>query len=201
MSSKDLASVRLNLGGSAGSVVEVNGVNYANSVAGVDVQASGWGPPKVSLSLVTHEVVVDGEAKVTVPDETHAALVALGWTPPPAADAARAHELASTLLANPIYRQTADLAETRGLVLGGEVEIEESADFTQDVVRVRFTADLIPADSLKLRAEQAEHLLPESIRQELAEAAVGTGYVTSGRAAAEQALQNPTTATGGAETS
>lgn len=144
MSSKDLANVRLSLDG-ARNMVEVNGTDITNGILAVDVHTEGMDVPRVTLSLLTGEVEIDGEVRVTVPEKTHAALVALGWTPPPADEAARAHELAARLLANPIYRQVADLAEQRGLAVdGGEFVIEESDVFDKDVVRVRFTCFLVP---------------------------------------------------------
>jgi hypothetical protein len=159
MSSKDLANVRLNLGGTAGSVVEINGVNYANSVAGVDVQASGWGPPKVTLSLVTHEVVVDGEAQVVIPEKTRDALLALGWSAPATPEEKSARDLVAKVSTLPIYQQIVEMAETRGLVLGGgSFEVEESDAFDRDVVRVRFTCDLAPPVSLKAPVEWAAEL-------------------------------------------
>ncbi|MFI6443814.1 hypothetical protein [Kitasatospora sp. NPDC050543] len=39
--------------------------------------------PTLTVDLVLREAEVDGEVLLTVPQATAAALVALGWTPPP----------------------------------------------------------------------------------------------------------------------
>lgn len=162
MSINSTANVRLDLNsGKRAGVVEVNGTNLANAVTAVAVTAGAMDTPVVSLTLLTHEVMVDGGARVTIPEETHAALVVLGWTPPPADEAAQAHELAVRLLANPIYHQITGLAEKRGLSIGGgEIQIEESDAFGKDTLRVRLICDLVPVKTpAEWAAEQGVHVM------------------------------------------
>jgi hypothetical protein len=73
--------VRLFLGDGAAASVEVNGVNVANAVMSLDLHAQPL-DRELTLHVRVDEVVVDGESAVVVPQETHDALVALGWTPP-----------------------------------------------------------------------------------------------------------------------
>ena len=81
MSTKDFSDVRVNLANGCG-VVEIDGVKVSDSVIVVDVCAEAGKPAKVILSLLVHELMVDGEAPVTIPQKTQDALLALGWTAP-----------------------------------------------------------------------------------------------------------------------
>ena len=157
MSTKDLANVRLNLGAMRG-MVEVNGQSLTNAVTAVAVTADVKDVPVVSLTLLTHDVTVDGEARVTIPDETHAALTALGWTPPPTDEAKRARDVAALLVANPIYVELAQQADERGLECRAvQIELDDQYLFQRDGVKVRVTFDLLPAEAeaLKTPAEWA----------------------------------------------
>ncbi|OUC99330.1 hypothetical protein [Streptosporangium minutum] len=67
--------------GFLGSTVEVDGQKLTG-IRALDLHTAVNELPTITLDLIIREVDVDGEAIVTVPDKTHAALVALGWTPP-----------------------------------------------------------------------------------------------------------------------
>ncbi|MER7363587.1 hypothetical protein [Nonomuraea wenchangensis] len=67
--------------GFLGSEIEINGVRIPH-VRNVHLDAEPHNLPALTLDFVLREVEVDGEMVVTVPEKTHAALVALGWTPP-----------------------------------------------------------------------------------------------------------------------
>lgn len=64
-----------------GNPVEVDGQKIPG-VRGFHVAAAVNEKPRLVLDILMHEVEVDGQMTVTVPDRTKAALSALGWTPP-----------------------------------------------------------------------------------------------------------------------
>lgn len=49
---------------------------------GLTIEHAAGGLPRLTLHLALGEVRVKGKAVVTVSEETAAALVAIGWTPP-----------------------------------------------------------------------------------------------------------------------
>lgn len=66
----------------AGRVV-VNGVDLSRAARGITLEAEVGCRPVLHLELVLHDVSTVAETRILIPDETAAALVALGWTPPP----------------------------------------------------------------------------------------------------------------------
>lgn len=67
--------------GGTGSFVELDGQRLPG-VRGVTLTHKVRRTPTITVDLVMHEIEVDGEMTVTVPDKTREALIALGWTPP-----------------------------------------------------------------------------------------------------------------------
>jgi hypothetical protein len=69
---------------SSGQTAEMtlNGLDVSKAVTGYSIQQSAGEAPRVHIQL---RVLPDfeGAADVSIPDETRAALVALGWTAPP----------------------------------------------------------------------------------------------------------------------
>ena len=62
--------------------IEIDGQRLPG-VTGLQLAASvDDGVPRLTVDLNMHEVEIDGEMAVRVPERTAAALVALGWTPP-----------------------------------------------------------------------------------------------------------------------
>lgn len=62
--------------------VEINGVDVANCVLGLDLTADGQGNRVLTLRLPFDELKLEHCTKLSVPEWTHPVLVALGWTPP-----------------------------------------------------------------------------------------------------------------------
>lgn len=75
----DTASIRLAPGKAA---VQVNGT-VLHGVTALRVEGAVDRVPSLVLELPLWEVEVEGGVEVEVPPETRAALVLLGWTPPP----------------------------------------------------------------------------------------------------------------------
>lgn len=64
--------------------IEVDGANISHACRGYTLEAKVGHRPQLTVDLVLHiGGEVGGEAEVFIPAQTHAALVALGWTPPP----------------------------------------------------------------------------------------------------------------------
>ena len=87
---------RIRVDALGGGTIEVGGHDISNAVRGFTLTSEVGHMPGILLDLLvfTGETEVEGDVKVHVPDETAAALVTLGWTPPPRlvkvdADAAR----------------------------------------------------------------------------------------------------------------
>ncbi|MFF6836019.1 hypothetical protein ACFY84_29940 [Streptomyces sp. NPDC012438] len=76
-------TVRIALGGPGRGTVEVGGADISHAVRAVHFDAVAGALPKVELELSVHDVSTQAEAQVYVPEETEAALIAMGWTPPP----------------------------------------------------------------------------------------------------------------------
>lgn len=74
------ARIKLTPGG-IDSEVEIDG-HRLTGITGVIIGAHVNEMPAMSLDLLVHEIEVDGEMVVTVPDKTRSSLIALGWTPP-----------------------------------------------------------------------------------------------------------------------
>lgn len=73
--------IRLTMGAGRG-CLEVGGVDLSNSARAVDLHFKAGGLPEVTVVLSVLEGEIEGEASVRLPEETRAALIALGWTPP-----------------------------------------------------------------------------------------------------------------------
>lgn len=82
----DQRTTRLQFNGAAGGTVEIDGTDISHTVQDVTLTARPGQLPTLRLDLVVYTAEVDGEAVVSVPEETAAALVALGWTPPSEGD-------------------------------------------------------------------------------------------------------------------
>lgn len=67
--------------GAGASSIEVDGQRLYG-VIGLELKSDPNSLPVLTLDIRLHEVDVDGEMTVQVPENTRAALVALGWTPP-----------------------------------------------------------------------------------------------------------------------
>ena len=62
--------------------IEIDGQRLPG-VTGLQLAASvDDGVPRLTVDLNMHEVEVDGDMVVQVPEQAAAALIALGWTPP-----------------------------------------------------------------------------------------------------------------------
>ncbi|WP_432116618.1 hypothetical protein [Streptomyces sp. S1] len=75
-------TVRITLDGRGHGKVEVGGVDISNAVRAVRFNSAAGELPTVELRLGVYDVSTQAEAQVYVPEETEAALVAMGWTPP-----------------------------------------------------------------------------------------------------------------------
>lgn len=81
---RDNRTVRLRIGEGRGQI-EVGGRDIANSVTALrlDVRAAAGGVEKtLTLDLDVDRIEVGGIPTIRVPQATHNALVAIGWTPP-----------------------------------------------------------------------------------------------------------------------
>ena len=73
-------SARIKLGLTDGRV-EIDGQRLTG-VTGISLDATVDSTPRLTVDLNLHQVDIEGDMAVTVPEKTRAALVALGWTPP-----------------------------------------------------------------------------------------------------------------------
>lgn len=83
---RDNRTVRLRLGEDRGQI-EVGGRDIANSVNTLQLEArkvAGGLVKTLTLDLEVERIDVGGTPTIRVPQATHDALVAIGWTPPPA---------------------------------------------------------------------------------------------------------------------
>lgn len=76
-----MSKVKIQLNGKRGTVI-VDGHDVSAAVASVAINADALSGHHVELRLATLDTEVDGEPSVGIPQRTHDALVALGWTPP-----------------------------------------------------------------------------------------------------------------------
>lgn len=74
-------TARLNLAGRHGTI-EIDGTDISRAVHSLTLEASVDELPRLRLELLLLDVSTTAETQIHVPDETAAALVALGWTPP-----------------------------------------------------------------------------------------------------------------------
>ncbi len=82
---RDNRTVRIRLGTGRGQV-EVGGRDIANSVNALRLDArkvAGELVKTLTLDLEVERIDVGGVPTIRVPQATHDALVAIGWTPPP----------------------------------------------------------------------------------------------------------------------
>lgn len=63
-------------------LLEVGGADITRATRSVDIHVDAVDIPQVTVGLVVIEAEFDGRATIRLPDETRAALIALGWTPP-----------------------------------------------------------------------------------------------------------------------
>lgn len=78
-----MTDVRLDLTPGSGRI-EIDGVDIAKGVSSLQVEVDA-GERRVTLEFPLQHVTLDGDATVRLSEDTEAALVALGWTPPDAA--------------------------------------------------------------------------------------------------------------------
>lgn len=64
------------------SIVEINGVDVANHIVGLALDADGRGNRRLTIHLPFDELRLDHCTRLSVPEWAHSVLVALGWTPP-----------------------------------------------------------------------------------------------------------------------
>lgn len=67
--------------------VVIDGTDIAGSVRALHLRASAHSGPQLQLDLSIGDILVNGEATVTVAERDARALIALGWTPPGVDDA------------------------------------------------------------------------------------------------------------------
>lgn len=79
-------TARINLDATGMGTVEIDGVDVSRAVSSVRIHAEVGERPHVTLGLALHDVSTLSEARVLIPEDTAAALVALGWTPPAGQD-------------------------------------------------------------------------------------------------------------------
>ncbi|MFE6816025.1 hypothetical protein [Streptomyces sp. NPDC057677] len=77
-------TVRIDVNGAGRGTVEVNGTDISHAVRAVRLGSEAGELPTVELELGVYDVSTQAEAQVYITEETEAALIALGWTPPPA---------------------------------------------------------------------------------------------------------------------
>lgn len=63
--------------------VEVNDHDLSEATGGYTLVHKAGSIAELTLDLVIHDTDIDGKMHVRIPPQTEAALVALGWTPPP----------------------------------------------------------------------------------------------------------------------
>jgi hypothetical protein len=82
--SRPSVTVTTNADGVGRHRVEVDGHDISKAVSKATLWLSGGEPPELDLELRVFESqrIEAAEAEITIPAETHDALVALGWTPP-----------------------------------------------------------------------------------------------------------------------
>lgn len=64
-------------------LIAVDGKDLSRAVRSFTVECEAGFVPTLRLELLVHDVSTAAEANVYIPEDTAAALVALGWSPPP----------------------------------------------------------------------------------------------------------------------
>lgn len=77
-----IKNARIGLGPAGTGTLELDGVDVAKHVLGLQLTAKPGHRSELQLTLQLLEFEVDGEAHVLVPDDVRATLIELGWTPP-----------------------------------------------------------------------------------------------------------------------
>ncbi|MFI9005093.1 hypothetical protein [Streptomyces sp. NPDC053541] len=75
-------TARIDLDATGAASVELDGTDVSRAVTSVHVHAEHGERPHVTLGLALHDISTLAETRILVPEDTAAALVALGWTPP-----------------------------------------------------------------------------------------------------------------------
>lgn len=65
-----------------GGTVEIDGHDISAAITAVRVDAEASRMPRVTVDVASFSTTIDGTATIGIPQRTHDALVALGWTPP-----------------------------------------------------------------------------------------------------------------------
>jgi hypothetical protein len=77
------ARIRLPRPGSGSNLIEIDGVAVQGATRAMRLDsAAGSSLTTLTLDLLVHDIEIDGEVAVVLPEKTVAALRALGWTPP-----------------------------------------------------------------------------------------------------------------------
>lgn len=76
--------IRLTMNGDGTGALQIGDSDLTNVAQRVDLQFEAGRPADVTVHLTTAVGEAAGEATIRLPDETHEALIALGWTPPQA---------------------------------------------------------------------------------------------------------------------
>jgi hypothetical protein len=79
------AHITITPGFGTGSRVEIDGHDITNAVRGLTIHGEAGSLADITLDLLILDVteMQDEHARIFIPEETRAALLALGWTPPP----------------------------------------------------------------------------------------------------------------------
>lgn len=77
-----IRNARIELDAAGDGTIEVDGVPL-RGVRALSLDAGLGERPVLRLELAVHDISTLAEARIYIPDDTVAALVALGWTPPP----------------------------------------------------------------------------------------------------------------------
>lgn len=87
--------------GASNAVLEVDGVNVASAVRGVEVRAALGRYTEVALDLAATSVVVNGEACLYLSARVAAVLAHYGWNPPAGAEVNERGEVCLTMPTDP----------------------------------------------------------------------------------------------------
>lgn len=108
------AHIKLDLADRHGRI-EVDATDVSDGVRGIRLEGIAGETPRLLLDVPVHVTKVDGEATVLIPDPTHVALEALGWTPPGGLNAAYRERA----------RLVAHIAALYPAVMGPAVDVDE----------------------------------------------------------------------------
>ncbi|MYV64447.1 hypothetical protein GT043_00380 [Streptomyces sp. SID2131] len=93
-------TARITVDGRGRGFIEVDGVDISKAVRAVRFDSVAGELPRVEVELGVYDVSTQAEAQVYVPEETEAALIAMGWTPPPS----QGHRGMALILQDPANR-------------------------------------------------------------------------------------------------